>query len=415
MRQIHKLTARQVATISTPGWHGDGGGLYLRISDDGRRRWVFVFIRNGKRREMGFGASAGANAVSLAKARERAIESRAMLRAATDPLDAAQAQQCAQVATKQSSAKEASIPSFGMFADEYVETMRSSWRNPKHAAQWTMTLTRYCAPIRDNRIDTIGTPEVLEILKTHWTERPETAQRLRGRIENVLDAAKARGWRNGENPARWRGHLDNLLPARQKLTRGHHAALPFEEMHKFMTALKSRNAVAARLLEFTVLTATRTSEAIGAQLSEFNLDKAEWTIPAHRMKTGIAHRVPLSKGALSIVTNQSKALPGAFVFPGRGKAPLSNMAMSQMLKRMGRADITVHGFRSSFRDWAAETSTFPHEVCEMALAHTIANKAEAAYRRGDLFEKRRSLMVAWDLFCSRPFENTVQLGQVHAA
>jgi integrase len=408
-RQIHKLNARQVATLSKPGWHGDGGGLYLRISNDDRKRWVFVFILAGRRREMGLGAAAGPAAVSLADARTVAAKAREKIKAGIDPLEHAKATDAAKAALDAAGAKEAAMPTFGTIADSYVEAMRPSWRNEKHAAQWVMTLTRYCKPIRGKRIDQIGTDDVLTVLKPLWSKRPETAQRLRGRIENVLDAAKANEHRTGENPARWRGHLENLLPARAKLTRGHHAALAYDAMPEFMASLREKDTIGARVLEFCILTVSRTSEALGARWTEFDLDKAEWAIPANRMKAGRAYRVPLSPRVLAIVKHMGKAKMSAFVFPSRGKGPLSNMTMAKVLERMGRNDITVHGFRSAFRDWAAEVSTFPHEVCEMALAHAIANKAEAAYRRGDLFEKRRALMTAWAAHCEPKAANVIPI------
>jgi integrase len=262
-----------------------------------------------------------------------------------------------------------------------------------------MTLTKYCAPIREMSVDAIGTVDVLQILQPLWTRVPETAQRLRGRIENVLDAAKAIGHRKDENPARWRGHLENLLPKSQTLTRGHHAALDFKDVPAFMAELQKQKGIGAMALEVTILTAVRTGESIGAKWEEFDLDRAEWTIPAERMKAGKTHRVPLTGRALEIVCKLGRIKLGPYVFPGLGERALSNMAMAKVLQRMGRDDITVHGFRSSFRDWAGEVSNFPREVCEMAMAHAIENKAEAAYRRGDLFEKRRLLMAEWNSYC----------------
>jgi integrase len=294
------------------------------------------------------------------------------------------------------------IPTFGDCADAYVKTMQQSWRNAKHVAQWSMTLAVYAKPIRSRRVDEITTEDVLDILQPLWTRVPETAKRLRGRIENVLDAAKAKGQRSGENPARWRGHLDQLLPKRQKLTRGHHKALPYDEVPSFMEDLRTRPAAAARALEFTILTACRTSEVLGAQWDEIDLDKKVWTIPPSRMKAAREHRVPLSPRCLEIIADMQKKGTEGCVFPGpKPKKPLSTMAMAMLLRRM-KAEITVHGFRSSFRDWASETTGFPHEVCEMTLAHVVANKAEAAYRRGDLFEKRRKLMIAWAGYCAAP-------------
>lgn len=409
-RMANKLTAREVSSLSKDGWHGDGAGLWLRITSDGRKSWVFVYKRNGKRREMGLGTATGAWAVSLQAAREAAMAARSKLRSGVDPLDDQRARTAAKASEEAAQSHEASVPTFGDFADEYVRTMSPKWRNPKHAAQWTMTLKDYCAPIRAKRVDAIQTADILELLKTHWTERPETASRLRGRIENVLDAATAKGFREGLNPARWKGHLNALLPARQRLTRGHHAALPFKELPSFMSELQGRDGIAPKMLEFLILTAVRTGEAIQAQWSQIDLKEAIWDIPASAKKEGRAHRVPLSSRAVEILKEFERVKIGPYVFSANGKSPLSNMAMATVLKRMDRDDITVHGFRSSFRDWASEVSTFPHEVCEMALAHTIGNKAEAAYRRGDLFEKRKKLMAAWANYCKPRVSKVVQFG-----
>ncbi|MBU6444860.1 MAG: tyrosine-type recombinase/integrase [Alphaproteobacteria bacterium] len=394
-RTLNKLSAKKAENLCTPGRHSDGGGLFLAIDKWGRRRWVFMYVRRGRRVELGLG---GGRDMPLAAARTEAATLRAALVSGQDP--------------KQIRARDDQIPTFGECADSYIEAMQSGWRNPKHAAQWRMTLKTYCEPIRKLPVDEITTEDVLDILQPLWMRVPETAKRLRGRIENVLDAAKAKGKRSGENPARWRGHLDQLLPKRQRLTRGHHAALPYEEVSAFMTKLAVREGVAARALELTILTACRTSEVLGASWDEVDFDKRIWVIPEARMKAAKEHRVPLSERAVEILEAQHKeALERAgerekplecFVFPGpKPNAPLSTMAMAMLLRRM-RPGMTVHGFRSSFRDWASETTGFPHEVCEMALAHVIANKAEAAYRRGDLFEKRRKLMEAWARYCTIP-------------
>lgn len=387
---LNKLSPAFAAKSKEPGRHSDGGGLYLSIDADGRRRWTFMFTRNGRRTELGLG---GGRDMSLADARSLAAEMRAVLERGGDPRSV------------RNKGRQGVI--FGDFADAYIEAMRPSWRNAKHAAQWTMTLTHYAAKLRPMMIDAIETDHILEVLKGLWQRTPETAERLRGRLENVLDAAKAKGLRSGENPARWRGHLDQLLPKRQRLKRGHHAALPYEDIPAFMTELRSRSATAARMLEFTILTAARTGEVLGANWHEVDLEKQVWTISKERMKAGKEHRVPLSNRAVQIVeamrAEQAKLheAQSHFVFArGRDGKPLSSMAMMMLLRRIqGQKSHTVHGFRSSFRDWAAEASHFPHEVCEMALAHTIGNKAEAAYRRGDLFAKRRQLMQDWADYC----------------
>jgi integrase len=274
--------------------------------------------------------------------------------------------------------------------------MRPSWRNAKHAAQWEMTLRDYAAPLRRIPVDKVTTDDVLSVLKPVWNTKAETASRVRGRIERVLDAARAHGLRDGENPARWRGHLDQLLPRRQRLTRGHHAAMPYAELPSFMSDLQSREGTAALALEFAILTVARSGEVLGARWDEIDFERAVWIIPAPRMKASREHRVPLCKRALEIAKTMQQIRNVDFVFPGhkRGK-PLSVMALEMVLRRMKITHATVHGFRSAFRDWAAECTNFPNEVCEAALAHVIGNKVEAAYRRGDLFEKRRKLMEAW--------------------
>lgn len=382
-RSLHKLTAIQAAKLNKPGRHSDGGGLYLSIDGIGRRRWVFMYTRAGKRVELGLG---GRRDLSLADARAEAATLRTMLAAGADP--------------KVERARDDKVQTFGACADAYVEAMQPSWRNAKHAAQWKMTLTKYAAPIRERPVNGITTQDVLDVLQPLWTRTPETAERLRGRIENVLDAAKAKGLRTGENPARWRGHLNQLLPKRQRLKRGHHAALPYDLMPEFMANLRTRSAVAARALEFLILTGARSGEVLGATWDEIDLQKEIWTVPADRMKAGREHRVPLSGRAMKIIAERLEAASVGHVFPGATSASaLSSMAMAMLLRRM-KSDITVHGFRSTFRDWASETTGFSHEVCEMALAHTIGNKAEAAYRRGDLFDKRRKLMEAWAGYCS---------------
>jgi integrase len=384
-RKINRLNARAVATIAKHGRHADGGGLYLSISPNGGRRWVFLFRWQGKPTEIGFGS---ARDVTLARARELASQARAKLAEGINPRDARRPSKGA---------------TFAECAERLIAAMRPSWRNSKHAAQWEMTLREYAAPIRRLPVDKITTDDVLSVLRPLWHNKPETASRLRGRIERVLDAAKAQGLRSGENPARWRGHLDQLLPKRQRLTRGHHAAMSYGDVPTFMSNLHARNGAAARALEFAILTAARSGEVLGARWLEFDLDRAVWTLPAMRMKAGREHRVPLSRGALRIVKAMHDHRAGDFVFAGEkpGK-PLSVMALEMVLRRMQVERATVHGFRSAFRDWAAECTNFANEVCEAALAHVIENKAEAAYRRGDLFDKRRKLMEGWSAYCVAP-------------
>ena len=391
-RKINRLNARAVLATMARGRHADGGGLYLSISPNGGRRWVFLYRWHGKPTEIGFGS---ARDVTLARARELARQARGNLAEGINPKDARKPSEGA---------------TFGECADQVIEAMRPSWRNGKHAAQWAMTLRKYAAPLRRLPVDKIGTDDVLSVLKALWNDKPETASRLRGRIERVLDAAKAQGFRSGENPARWRGHLDQLLPKRQWLTRGHHAAMAYADMAGFITGLQSRQATAALALEFAILTAARSGEVLGARWDEFDLDRAVWTVPAERMKASREHRVPLSRRALNIVAALHDTRDSEFVFQGQktGK-PLSGMALEMVLRRMKIDSVTVHGFRSTFRDWAAECTHFTNEVCEAALAHVIGNKAEAAYRRGDLFDKRRKLMDAWAAYCA-----TLKTGKIVA-
>jgi integrase len=295
---------------------------------------------------------------------------------------------------------------FKQFAEDYIDGREHSWRNPKHRQQWRNTLTAYAYPvIGDLALADIGTPHVLKILEPIWKTKTETASRVRGRVETILDAAKVREYRTGENPARWRGHLAEILPARNRLSRGHHKAMPYDAISAFVARLRDREAVAALALEFTVLTAARSGEVIGATWAEVDLAKAVWTIPARRMKAGKEHRVPLSSRAVAILAEAQKlnttGQNDASLFPSAKSGKMSTMAMSMLLRRM-KVDATVHGFRSGFRDWSAECTAYAHEVCEMALAHVIGNKAEAAYRRGDLFDKRRRLMEDWANYCSTP-------------
>jgi integrase len=375
-----------------PGRHADGGGLHLLVKESGARSWVYRFMLAGKSRDVGLGAAAGAGALSLADARDAASALRLKVKAGTDPLEERQRGAAEALAAAQA-AKVASV-TFKAVADAYIAANEGSWRNDKHRQQWRNTLATYAFPVvGDMPVASVETAHVLSILEPIWKAKPETASRVRGRIETVLDAAKARGYRQGENPARWRGHLAQILPARTRLSRGHHKALPYSELPQFVGKLREREAVAALALEFAILTATRSGEVLGATWGEVDRDKAVWTIPAGRMKAGKEHRVPLSPRALEILACV-EPLPGTHLFPGAKGGALSGMAMAMLLRRM-EVDVTVHGFRSAFRDWAAECTGYAHEVAEMALAHTIGNKVERAYRRGDLFDKRRRLMDDW--------------------
>lgn len=385
-----------------PGRHADGGGLHLLVKESGARSWVYRFMLRGKARDIGLGAAAGPDAISLGKARDKADALRVQVKAGLDPLTERHREAAEALAAVQA-AHVASI-TFKTFAEDYIAGREHSWRNPKHRQQWRNTLAAYAYPvIGDLPVADVGTAHVIQILEPIWKAKTETASRVRGRIETILDAAKVRDYRKGENPARWRGHLAEILPARTRLSRGHHKAMPYAAIPEFVGKLRDREAVAALALEFAILTAARSGEVIGATWAEVDLGKAIWTIPAGRMKAGKEHRVPLSPRAVEILKEvqslNKNERADAPPFPGNRGNKLSGMAMSMLLRRM-KIDATVHGFRSGFRDWSAECTGYAHEVCEMALAHVIGNKAEAAYRRGDLFEKRRRLMADWAAYCS---------------
>jgi integrase len=416
------LSAAKVAKAG-PGRYGDGAGLYLlvrepkpRPDEDSSEReplrfWCFRYWapgpgttasqmkRRGRLRELGLGPAVGRTAVSLADARKKARSLYDIVRDGRDPIEERKAKRAALLA------QTAKAITFKECAASYIDAHRAGWKNGKHAAQWPATLKTYAEPIIGAlAVQAVDTGLVLKVLEPIWNVKPETASRLRGRIESVLDWARVRGHREGENPARWKGHLDNLLPARSKVRRvEHHAALPYAEIGTFMAALRAQEGTAARALEFAILTAARTGEVIGARWSEIDTAEKMWTIPGARMKADREHRVPLSPRAIEIITSlaDDDPPPDAFLFPSakRGK-PLSNMAMLMLMRRMGRDDLTSHGFRSTFRDWCAERTSYPSEVAEMALAHAVGDKVEAAYRRGDLFDKRRRLAEEWARFCA---------------
>jgi integrase len=393
-RTIGKLTAVAITQAKRRGYYGDGGGLFLQVSTSGAKSWVFRFKQGGRLREMGLGPT---HTVSLAEARQKALECRKVRLDGRDPIEARRTER---MQVKLDAAK---ATTFAACAERYIASHKAGWRNLKHAAQWPATLGSYVYPVFGSLpVQAVDVGLVMKAIEPIWVQKPETASRVRGRIECVLDWATARGYRQGENPARWRGHLENLLPKKSKVRRvEHHAALPYAEIAPFVAELRQQSGVAAWALEFAILTAARTGEVIGAKWDEIDLGERLWTVPAERMKAGKEHRVPLSDASLAILDDLRKVQQDNFVFPG-GKAgrPISNMAMLMLLRRMGRGDLTAHGFRSSFRDWAAERTTFPAEVAEMALAHTVSDKVEAAYRRGDLVQKRRQLAEAWAKFCA---------------
>lgn len=404
-KRFDRLPAVAV-TKAKIGMHADGGGLYLQVTSDAARSWIFRYTLNGVSREMGLGS---AFTFGLADARAKARDCRQLCHDGIDPIEARDKRRALQLT------EAAKGETFARCAAAYIDAHRAGWRNGKHAEQWANTLGTYVEPVFGALpAAAIDTAMVVKVLEPIWTAKPETASRVRGRIEAVLDWATARGYRQGENPARWRGHLDKLLPARSKVRRvRHHAALPYDELPDFMRELHQQEGEGAKALEFLILTAARTGEVIGAREAEVNRREKIWTIPADRIKGGRDHRVPLSTPAMALLRDGGDA--GAFVFTGGKEGQgLSNMALLALLERMGRSDLTSHGFRSTFRDWAAERTNYPNHVVEMALAHAVGDKVEAAYRRGDLFEKRRRLMAEWARFCATPTRSGDKVTAIHA-
>lgn len=400
------LNAKRIETLNAPGRHRDleTRGLYLQVGRTGTKSWLLRYELNGRERFHGLGSL---DDFSLKEARVRARAARQKIADGIDPIDAKRAERAARAA------EAAKTVTFEEAARQYYDQNEPRWRNRKAAAQFLSTMEAYVFPVfKDVSVADVDTGLVLKALegeypghpgKSIWTTIPETANRVRGRIENVLNWATTRGYREGENPARWRGHLQNVLPARGQIQRvEHHPAMPYRELPTFMAELTRREGVAAKALEFTILTAARTGEVIGARWDEIDLDRRIWTIPAGRMKADKEHRVPLSDRAYEILHSLPCEEGNPYVFIGLRANGLSNMAMAAVLKRMGRNDITVHGFRSTFRDWAAELTGYANHVVEQALAHTIGNAVERAYRRGDLFEKRVRLMTEWSRFCMSP-------------
>ena len=382
-RPMHKLSQIQISrAMKRQCTLNDGGGLYFVSRPPNGASWMFRFSRHGKDRWMGIGQYP---TVTLGDARARATDARRLLIDDVDPIENRRQQRA------QTKLELARRMTFAQCAAQYITSHKTAWRNSKHRAQWDATLKTYAYPLIGSLpVAAVDTSLVMKVLQPIWNAKPETASRLRGRIEAILNWATVSEFRTGLNPARWRGHLDNLLPARSKIAKvEHHAALPYADVPAFMAKLRQQEGMAARALEFLILTAARTGEVIGARWSEINLRTKLWTIPAERMKAGKEHRVPLSPRAVEILEaiRPGPSEADGFVFPGnKAKKPLSNMAFLMLLRRMERDDMTAHGLRSSFRDWCAERTNFPSEVAEMALAHAVGSKVEAAYRRGDLYE-----------------------------
>ncbi|MBO9100349.1 MULTISPECIES: tyrosine-type recombinase/integrase [unclassified Rhizobium] len=381
-RVTQKLSDTQIKSGKlSPGRLSDGGGLYLNVGPTGTKSWVFMWTKDAKRREMGMGAYPE---ISLSKARGKAIDARQAVAEGRDP-----------IAEK---AKEAE-PTFAECVEQFLASNEGHWKNEKHRQQWRNTLETYCKGMSGKKVSTVGADDVLKSLQPIWATKNETASRVRGRVERVLDFAKAKGWRFGENPALWRGHLSSILPPRQKLQRGHHAAMGYEGLPAFSASLRASDACSAHALEFLILTASRTGEVIGAKWDEIDLAAKVWTVPAERMKMGVEHRVPLSPRAMDILNLMLECRRNGYVFPGQKKdSSLSNLAMTMLMRRMKFDAFTVHGFRSGFRDWCGDATTFPREIAEAALAHAVGDETERAYRRSDALAKRRKLMDAWDKY-----------------
>ncbi|AKM10993.1 tyrosine-type recombinase/integrase [Croceicoccus naphthovorans] len=383
-RSINKLNAITARNLTKPGLHADGRGLYLNVEKSGAKSWRYIFKHARRRRELGLGSYP---TVSLAEARSRAEE-----------LNQRRSEGECPTSYRVVETDDTEQPTtFGEFATDYVDLQKAGWKNLKHRQQWRNSLETYCGPIWDKSISDVDLEDLQTILRPIWLDKHETASRVRGRIERVLDAARLKGLRTGENPAAWRGNLALLLPKVRKGPKRHQPSMPYQDAPEFISRLRSNDGLASRALELTIHTATRTSEVLHARWDEFDLDVAVWTIPAERMKAGRAHRVPLSEQVIALI----EALPrqNAYLFPGaKPDKPLSNMSMLQVLRRMGLGRYTVHGFRSSFRDWAADVAEVPREIAEAALAHQVGSEVERAYRRGDALEQRRDLMRKWSKF-----------------
>lgn len=374
-RLTQRLNARTAQLAKTPGMIPDGGGLYLHIGPSGSKSWVLRYRMNGKRRDLGLGPY---SLVALAEARQRATAQLKLRLNGIDPLAARRAAR----------APAQAVMTFAACAEEYIEAHSAGWRGSKNEAQWTQSLRDHATVLSDMPVGEIDTAAVLRAVQPIWNTKTVTAGRVRERIESVLGWATTKGLRSGDNPARWTKHLENLLPAKRRVAPvKHHAALPYSEIGAFMADLRAKTGVPAAALQFTILTASRLGEVVGARWSEFNLAERLWTIPAARMKAERERRVPLPDAALTILDAMPRQ--GDLVFP------VNPSPLNKLLMRMGRRDLTVHGFRSTFRDWCAERTNFPAEVAEMALGHVVGDKTEAAYRRGDLFDKRRQLADAW--------------------
>ncbi|MDX3806318.1 tyrosine-type recombinase/integrase [Bosea thiooxidans] len=384
------LTAAAIKAADKPKLR-DGDGLWLHRAASGAWYWAFIYTRAHKRRELGFGRyGALPGEVGITLARKKADDARAMLAAGKDPY--------AEIANRR---RQADRPTFGKLIDEYIEAMKSQWRGRQTAPRWRRFADVHAEPLRKLPVADVGTDDIVKMLKPIWSTKAETAMKCREMAKQVLDHAKARGLRSGDNPAEWKGHLDKILPKRDALRVENHPALPYPDLPDFFAKLMKETSIGAQALAFTILTAARSGETRGALWTEIDLDAALWTVPAARMKEGREHRVPLSPTAVTILKAMKAKRVSDFVFPGgRAGAPLSDVSLSKPLGKLGAGAYTVHGFRSTFRDWCGEATEFQREVAEAALAHAVGDTAERAYRRGDALQKRRTMMKAWDNFCA---------------
>lgn len=387
--ELKPVQVQRLASVD--GFHAVGGvaGLHLQVRG-GSSAWVLRATVGNRRRDIGLG---GYPDITLSMARDRARDAREKIRQGIDPVEERKAARVALIAT----------PAFDWCAEQFINAKRPEWTNPKHATQWTRTLELYASPTLGKMpVDQIENRHIVDVLTPIWTTKTETANRVRGRIEAVLDWSKVAGYRSGDNPAEWRGNLEHLFPAPRKVAKvKHFRALPIDEMHAFMVALRARDGLAARALEFAILTAARSGEVRGATWAEIDLERAVWVIPPERMKAGKEHRVPLSEAAVTVLRALPHFAGTELLFPGQRGQPLSDMSLLKVVRSM-KADAVPHGFRSTFRDWAAERTAYPAEMAEMALAHTVGSKVEAAYRRGDMFDKRRQMMADWSKFIDTP-------------
>ena len=395
-RTLNRLTTLKVSRMKRPGMYADGGGLYLRVAEGGSKQWIYRYVTNGRCRDMGIGPC---HVLTLAEARERARTASKLRLDNIDPIAYKRQQRSAAIVAA------AKAMSFRQCAEGFIKDNEAEWTHPKHRQAWETTLTKYVYPkLGELPVAVIDTPLVLDVIKPLWARIPETASRVRGRIEAILGWATVHHYRTGDNPARWQNHLEQVLPARTKVAKiEHHAALPYAQAAEFMGKLRQDTSVMARCLEFITLTAARLGEAVNATWKEIDLEARTWTIPADRMKAGREHKVPLSAAAIALLRDMAAIRHSNYVFPGyKHGRPLGHNGLWTVAKRAAGADVTVHGLRSTFRDWAAEQTSYPNHVVEMALAHAIPNAVEAAYRRGDLFEKRARLMQQWADYCANP-------------